>query len=429
MNLESERRTFLKGIAATTVGLAATTPGNAVEEETYLVTTGSDKVAQKLEQAGYTVQNEIPAANLLFVLGPTNATSDIQDVPGVHEVALDLAYEIGTPSVDSVESSIDAEYTDLQWDKQITDAFAAHDIATGEGTRIAIVDTGVDHTHPDLAANVNTNLGRSVINGEFGSDGSPVHPHGTHVAGITAATGAQGVVGMAPDAELVPLRVFPKEGPLIERISDCLLAIDYAAQIGADAVNMSLGWDPRPPQENQTSRGVRRVICDRVVKSARRRGTTVVVSAGNEETDLQHGGYRDMWTSLESTIGVSATAPNDELAFYSNYGLGDIDVGAPGGGYETIEKTLANDTEWPNPTNRILSTVPDNSYDYYVGTSMASPQVAGLVGLVRELSPSLKSNQVEGVIKQNAEVSNGRSDPELGAGRINALHTVESLLK
>ncbi|WP_266081136.1 S8 family peptidase [Haladaptatus caseinilyticus] len=429
MNLQAKRRTLLKGIAATTVGLAATTSGNAAEEETYLVTTGSDKVAQKLERKGYIVQNEIPAANLLIVRGPSSETQSIQDISGVREAAPDLAYEIGSSPVDSMAPSVDAQYTDLQWDKQLTDAFAAHDFATGAGTRVAVVDTGVDHTHPDLSANVNTDLGRSVIDGEFGPDASPVHPHGTHVAGIAAATGAQGVVGMAPDAELVPLRVFPKEGPVIERISDCLLAIDYAAQIGADVVNMSLGWEPRPPRENQTAQGVRRVICDRVIKSVRRRGTTVVVSGGNEETDLQHGGYRDMWTSLESTLGVSATAPNDELAFYSNYGLGDIDVGAPGGGYETIEKTLSNDTEWPNPTNRILSTVPNDSYAYYIGTSMASPQVAGLVSLVRELSPTLKPNRIEGVIKRNAEGSNGRSDPELGAGRINALQTVESLLK
>ncbi|WP_227356673.1 S8 family peptidase [Haladaptatus salinisoli] len=429
MDIKSERRKFLKGIAATTVGFAATAPGSASEEETYLVTTGSDNVARRLERAGYAVRNEISAANLLFVRGPANAASDVRGIPGVREVAPDSAYELKAPPVDSTGSPTDAEYADLQWDKRITDAFDAHDTATGKGTRIAVVDTGVDHTHPDLADNVNRELGRSVVDGEFGPDGGPVAAHGTHVAGITAATGAAGVVGMAPDAEIVPLRVFPEEGPLVERISDCLLAIDYAARIGADAVNMSLGWDPRPPRENQTSRGVRRVICERVVRSALRRGTTVVVSAGNEETDLQHGGYRDMWTSLESTLGVSATGPNDELAFYSNYGLGDIDVGAPGGGYETIEKTLSDDTEWPNPTNRILSTIPGGSYAYYVGTSMASPQVAGLVGLVRELSPDSTPQQVEGAIKRNAEASAGRSEPELGAGRINASKTVESLTK
>lgn len=429
MDTTAKRRGFLKGITAMTVGLTATVPGTASEMETFLVTTGSANAVRKLEQAGYTVQNEIPDANLLFVRGPADGESDLRGIPGIHEAVSDMAYELGTSTVSASDVTTDAEIAELQWDKQVTDAFEAHATATGEGTRIAIVDTGVDATHPDLAENVNTDLGRSVIDGEFGTDSGPVAAHGTHVAGITAATGDQGVVGMAPDAELVPLRVFPEEGPLLERISDCLLAIDYAAEIGADAVNMSLGWDPRPPRENQTSRGVRRVICERVVRSALRRGTTVVVSAGNEETDLQHGGYRDMWTSLESTLGVSATGPNDELSFYSNYGVDDVNVAAPGGGYETLEKSLADDTPWPYPSNLVLSTVPDDEYAYFAGTSMASPQVAGLVGLVRELDPTANPQQVARVIERTAEKSNGKSDPELGAGRINALNTVGALTK
>lgn len=289
------------------------------------------------------------------------------------------------------------------------------------------MDTGVDADHPDLTDNVNADLGRSFIDGEVGTDSSPVHPHGTHTAGIAGATGDKGIVGMAPDTELVPLRVFPKEGPLLEKMSDCLLALSYAAEIDADAVNISLGWSPRPPQENQTSRGVRRVLVKRVVQSALKRGTSVIVSAGNSNFDLQHGGYRVMWTSLSNTFAVSATGPDDELSYYSNYGTSDIDVAAPGGGYGTYEKTVSDDTEWPYPTNAVLSTVPGDSYAYFQGTSMAAPQVTGLVGLVKELAPNLNSHRVQKAIERNAELSRGKSSPEFGAGRINALETVESL--
>lgn len=421
------RRKFLKGFAATTVGLAATSPASADERETYLVTTGSDAAKRKLERAGYEVRNEIPAANVLIVTGPADAEDDVRGVNGVKRAARDVAYEMDEPPVDAAGPTSDATYADRQWDKQVTETFDAHETATGEGTRIAVVDTGVDATHPDLADNVNTDLGRSFIDGEAGPDAGPVAAHGTHVAGIAAANGAQGVVGTAPDAEIVPLRVFPEEGPLLENISDCLLALDYAAEVGADVANMSLGWDPRPPRENQTSRGVRRVICERVCRSVLRRGTSVVVSAGNADTDLQHGGYRYMWASLQSTLAVSATGPNDKRSYYSNYGTNTIDVGAPGGGYETVEKTVADDTEWPYPTNLVLSTVPGDSYSYFAGTSMAAPQVAGLVGLVRELEPDANPQQVHQAIERNADAASGNSDPDLGAGRINVRRTVESL--
>ncbi|HET7325638.1 MAG TPA: S8 family serine peptidase, partial [Halococcus sp.] len=281
---------FLAGIAAASTGVVATAPASAAQRTTYLVS-GNKNAPHKLERAGFTVQHELSAANVIIVAGPDDAERDIQRVNGVQHVARDVAYEVGEAPVAPADATPEPRYADRQWDKQVTEAFEAHETATGEGTRLAIMDTGVDATHPDLKDNVNTNLGRSFINGEIGTDTSPVHPHGTHTAGIAGATGDVGVVGMAPDTEIVPLRVFAKEGPLIEKVSDCLLAFDYAAEIGADAVNVSLGWDPRPPQENQIARGVRRVICERVVRSVVRRGTTAVVAAGNADWDLQHGGY------------------------------------------------------------------------------------------------------------------------------------------
>ena len=427
MERRSNRRRFLKGLGATTVGLAAVAPASAAgRQTTYLVASRGNGASRQIERAGYTIQNEIPAANVQIVAGPNGAEADLRGIRGVQSAAKDIAYK-KEKSPAEAQATDSAAYADRQWDKHITDAFEAHKIATGEGTRLAIMDTGVDADHPDLTDNVNADLGRSFIDGEVGTDSSPVHPHGTHTAGIAGATGDKGIVGMAPDTELVPLRVFPKEGPLLEKMSDCLLALSYAAEIDADAVNISLGWSPRPPQENQTSRGVRRVLVKRVVQSALKRGTSVIVSAGNSDFDLQHGGYRVMWTSLSNTFAVSATGPDDALSYYSNYGTSDIDVAAPGGGYGTAEKTVSDDTEWPYPTNAVLSTVPDDSYAYFQGTSMAAPQVTGLVGLVKELAPNLNSHRVQKVIERNAELSRGKSSPEFGAGRINALDTVESL--
>ncbi|WP_342809945.1 S8 family peptidase [Natronosalvus hydrolyticus] len=332
------------------------------------------------------------------------------------------------------------EFWDIQWDKHVTDVEDAQGTATGEGTRVAVLDTGIDPNHSDLAANVNEELSELFSSGNpIDEDDNPwdMDGHGTHVAGTAAATGDVGVIGTAPDAELVSLKVFWFEDPeghededepfLTTTTADILAAIDAAAAIGADAANMSLGTPPLPPEFNQTGM---RVAYERVIQHASRQGTVVVASAGNSEANLQQGGFFTVPNSTAGALSVSATAPNDKLTFYSNYGTNEIDVGAPGGGYETLEKTLETDpteVEWPFPLNLVLSTVPDNGYAWFAGTSMAAPQVSGLVALVRELEPDSNANQVEQSIKHGAEMSKGQSNPELGAGRINAKNTVERL--
>ncbi|WP_455429879.1 S8 family serine peptidase [Natronococcus zhouii] len=133
------------------------------------------------------------------------------------------------------------------------------------------------------------------------------------------------------------------------------------------------------------------------------------------------------------------------MSYYSNYGTSDIDVGAPGGDYETQEKTFTEDFDEvarPWPLNAIFSTVPGedslsdpyvnttidgDAYGWLMGTSMAAPQVAGLAALVRELEPDFSARYVENAIKRGAEGGDGQSDDELGAGRTNALDVVESL--
>ena len=229
------------------------------------------------------------------------------------------------------------------------------------------------------------------------------------------------------------IKVGTDEDPVDERwaptttTADILTAIDYAASEGYDAANLSLGTPPLPPQVNSAPivKGYRKVI-----QSAVSRGTLVAASAGNADTDLQRGGTFTLPNSVEGAMSISATGPNDKRAFYSNFGTNEIDVGAPGGGYETLEKTLATEgVEWPLPFNLVYSTlsprVEGAAYGWKAGTSMAAPQVAGLAALVRELDPNASARKVESEIKLGAEGSAGRSSPDLGAGRINALNTVE----
>ncbi|MFO8115653.1 MAG: S8 family serine peptidase [Halorubrum sp.] len=360
---------------------------------------------------------------------------DLESIGGVSAANPDVTVELDEPEteIDSDELPSDgAALSDSQWDKEITGVFQAHEYATGEGTRVAIVDTGIDLNHPDLG-NVNEELGRAFVVDddvpEIGPDDSGFH--GTHVAGTVGATGEEGVVGTAPDTELIPIRVFPANGGAA--FGDILAGIDYAAEIGADAANFSLGIPG--VQEPGADLNKLKAEVQTVFQSAVQRGTVITGSAGNDAGNLQQGGGFTLPNSVSAAFTVSATSPADTLSYYSNFGTSDINIAAPGGGYETEEKTDSEDpdvVEWPSPTNFVLSTIPaeitEENYAYLAGTSMAAPQVAGLAALVRELEPDANASQVERAIQRGAEGAKGKSDPEFGAGIVNALNTVESLV-
>lgn len=403
------RRRVLQGIAGTGLTMGAIGVGSAQSTQTYVVTGGS---SSSIESAGFSVTRELAGGSVKIVSGPADSEEDLDSVGGVNGVTENFEMEFADPVRES-HTTDDAAFTENQWDKEITDTFEAHHHATGAGTRIVIADTGVDGSHPDLSGNFNEKLSVSFING--GQDGPHIGDsgdHGTHVAGTAAATGDMGVTGTAPDAELVSVRVL---GPNSSSFADVLAGADYAAEIGADAANFSLGAGPFPPQAN--SDGLR-VAVQRVMQDVARRGTVQTVSSGNADTDLQRGGQFYLPGTVQGVMTISASGPGDGLAFYSNYGTNVIEVGAPGGGRETLEETVI-------PDDLVFSTEPGASYGWKAGTSMAAPQVAGLVGLVRELGPGANANQVENAIAQGAELVQGRSSPEFGAGRINTLNTVE----
>lgn len=404
------RRRVLKGIpgAALAVGMIGT--GSAASGTTYVVTGGS---SGRLAEAGFSTVCEFAGGSVSIVSGPESAEGDLDSVPGVTGVTENFELEFAEPvEGGKSETTDDAELTDLQWDKEITETFEAHEYATGEGARIVIADTGVDDSHPDLG-NVNTDLSVSIVNGgEIDDHIGDVGDHGTHVAGTAAATGTVGVTGTAPNAELVSVRVLGEDS---STFADVLGAAEYAAQIDADVANYSLGAGPFPPEANADGA---RVAVQQVMQNVARRGTVSTISAGNAETNLQQGGLFYLPASVQGVMTISATGPGDGLSFYSNYGTNEIDVGAPGGARETLEETVI-------PDDLVISTEPGATYGWKAGTSMAAPQVAGLVALVRELNPEANANQVESAIAHGAELVNGRNSPEFGAGRINAVQTIE----
>ena len=427
-SIHFDRRTVLKGAASGAAALTATGVATAADGSADYVVTAKGNAANRVTRAGFEVTRELAGGDVLGVRGPANAEDELAGINGVSKVSRDVRLDFQEPfDAKPVDTDDEPAFADRQWDNDIIEAGAAQEIATGEGTSVAVVDTGVDFDHPDLG-NVNEDLAATFIPEDAeATDGAndEVRGHGTAVAGVVGATGEVGITGVAPDTEIVPIRTFPDEGGA--RFIDIFAGIDYAARLGVDVANFSLGIPGvLPPQANE---GGLRSASQTVYQSAVRRGTVVTASAGNAGGNLQQGGGFTLPASVPATFCVSATGPNDKRVFYSNFGTSDVDIAAPGGGYETLEKTRSDDTNFPFPTNLVFTTYPLElgGYTYIAGTSFSAPQVAGLAALVRSVDPSLNAAQVEQAIKKGAELANGNSDPDLGAGRINALNTLELL--
>ncbi len=273
----------------------------------------------------------------------------------------------------------------LQWGPKQVHAPEAWGTSTGSGATIAIVDSGVDLDHPDLAGKIvggNTfiDCGSSGCgNGDWESGGKAAgapDPHGTHVAGIAAATtnNGVGVAGVAPDAKLLAVKALGEEGGSFEDIAS---GVRWSADNGADVVNLSLGALP----------GVQALVItglitdlEDAIKYASSKGVTVVAAAGNDFASICGTPASD-----EGALCVASTTREEGRSSFSNFAVKDDlnAVSAPGG------------AAFLSCKEDIISTVPlaaedgfcekrqgTTGYDFYAGTSMATPHVAGVAGLL-----------------------------------------------
>lgn len=286
---------------------------------------------------------------------------------------------------------------EFQWAVTSTESNKAWKLVNQKRTvKVAIVDTGVDYNHPDLKNRVLTELGYNFI--DKNNDVMDDNWHGTHVAGIIAAEmnnnqGITGIVGPL-DVKIIPVKVLDKNGqgdsPIIAE------GIKYAVDKGADIINISIGFK------------VKDTYIEEAVNYAKQKGVLVVAAAGNDNSNCDSyspAGDKGVFT-------VSAVDNSYNKASFSNYGS-TVMVAAPG-----VD---------------IISTVPDNSYEYRNGTSMAAPTVVGIAAMLKAENPKLTPDEIEKILisSSNDIMAKGKDDYS-GYGFVNAykaLQMVQALEK
>ncbi|SDT79104.1 S8 family peptidase [Actinoplanes derwentensis] len=284
-------------------------------------------------------------------------------------------------------------YRSQQWDLTKMRVADAWQKSTGAGVTVAVIDTGVDPTHPDLKGKVLN--GYDAITNKAGAsrDGNG---HGTHVAGtIAAVTGNDvGVSAVAPDTRILPVKVLSDSGSGV--MSDTAEGIVWAADNGAQVINMSLG---------STSKVA---AVSNAIAYARSKGVTVIAAAGNAR---QQGSPISYPGADAGVIAVAATDSADKVASYSNAG-GYVDVTAPG--------------------SAIISTYPaalGKAYASMNGTSMASPHVAAAAALLKAYQPHLTPDQIELVLEKSAvDLGTKGFDNDHGYGRIDAAAALAAVM-
>lgn len=461
-------------LATSLVSTATAAEGS---EKSYLVIADegnpvSASVKKSIDDSGGKVEKTVPEIGVAVVTSDdpnfqakaSNASGVEAVVPNVVVSWIDpvereavTADEIGNPP----NSGSPDAFFDLQWGHDAIDAPEAWaDGALGDGVRVAVLDDGIDSDHPDLAANLNVSLSTSFVPGEtfeyVVADPADPFSHGTHTSGtIAAAQNSLGTIGVAPEAELVMVKVlssFTGSGSF----EGVAAGIVYAANIDADVINMSLGaelnrkgfceTDPETGEEEcLTAKDVKALdkMMGRATKYAYKLGTTIIASAGNEASnDDQNKDLLHLPAESPRVISISALGPFgwgidpetnlDVQAIYTNFGKSLVDFSAPGGNLDEglLESgqvcTVAGVVRPCYVFDFVFSTGSAGSYYWSAGTSMAAPHVSGVAALIiGEHGGSMKPSHVERDLRKSADdLGKPGKDALHGQGRVNAGNAV-----
>lgn len=312
------------------------------------------------------------------------------------------------------------------------DAVETWDLWTGDPEfRIAVIDTGVDYNHPDLADNIWTN--QAELNGVPGVDDDrngwvdDVHGynfvdsyghvdplddrgHGTHVAGTIGAVGnnSVGVVGVNWRCKIVALKIFPASGAA--SISDAIEAMEYVIDNNIKVSNNSYGG-PLPFSQAWYD----------VIQASEAIGHIFVAAAGNGSNDNDVSPHYPSAFNLPNIMAVAATDNDDVLASFSNYGATSVDLGAPGVNICSTWRVPIGGC--PSPDSCTTST--DTCYRSVQGTSMACPHVAGVVGLMMSRYPNWTYQQIRDRILSTVRPVPSLNDITVTEGVVNAYNALD----
>ncbi|NUT44727.1 MAG: S8 family serine peptidase [Thermoactinospora sp.] len=453
-------------MAASMLACAPASPRSA-HTDSYLVFYADQAGARSaVERAGGRFVSDEPKLGYLVAEGDRSLPDELDGDPAVAGVSTDgvigFAAAVpatlpaaGMPDVSSMTRDGDPAKAEplarRQWDMKMIGADRANAVQPGsKKVLVGVIDTGVDGKHPDIAPNFNRELSRNFVTDipkdadgeeldgpcEVKSCKDPVDVdddgHGTHVAGtIAAPVNGIGIAGVAPNVQIVNLRAGQDSGFFFLKAS--LDALTYAADIGVDVVNMSYYVDPwlfncaDNQADSKKQRQQQRAIVtgmQRALDYARGKGVTLISALGNGSTDLGHPrsdtGSPNYPPGREKTrrvdnscinvpaeskgvISVAAVAPSGTKAGYSDYGLEQTDLSAPGGdisdgtGLAVTRSILApapehvlratgklDDDGSPNTSEvvRDCAAGPCSYYQYLDGTSMAAPHATGVAALL-----------------------------------------------
>jgi len=293
------------------------------------------------------------------------------------------------------------------------DAPEAWTISTGNGSNngpiIAVIDTGIDYNHPDLKDNMWTNPGEVAGDGidndnngviddihgynAFADNGNPMdgHSHGTHCAGTIAGQGnnGEGVVGVNWDARLMGVKIFSDSGST--NAAAIIRGILYSTKMGARITSNSWGGG-----------AANQAILDAFKSSP----ALHLMAAGNEGTDNDKRPHYPSNYEMDNNIAVAASDRNDNKAGFSCYGAKTVDIAAPG--------------------KDIYSSVNGGGYASYSGTSMATPHVAGVAGLVASAYPDASNAEIKNRILNGADKLPQWQGKVATGGRLNAANALEN---
>lgn len=372
---------------------------------------------QKLSIMGLEMKKEINAAEDVVLLKKTADLSDTEQLKKLR--ALDNV-QYAEPNYIYHQSTLpvmvpnDAQFTELwgmqnlgqtvhgkvgvvQADIRAPEAWALH---RGSGRVIVgIVDTGIDYTHPDLAANVWSLANNDAVHG-YNAITDTLDPmddasHGTHVSGTIGARGGNGVgvVGVNWNVKLMGCKFLGKDGS--GSLSDAIKAIDWCVDHGAQVLNNSWGGGGYSEALKES------------IQRAGERGVLFIAAAGNESNDNDAEASYPASYDLPNVIAVGASTNLETIASFSNYGATQVHLMAPG--------------------EDIVSTIPGGGYESYSGTSMATPHVTGAAALLMSYDPSLDSVAVKNrLLSSTDKIRNFRNKVSTG-GRLNLYNLLANI--